>query len=162
VALIGTVCLTTGWLLASMLTPPVALVQTLREPRPGPARANSNPPPFTEQLRIRLQQVPEPPTPRRNPFVFGARQRTMPSPSSPVEARAPIVEPAPLAPVGPIYELSGIGVTGDVRTAVLSDGKSVVLAKVGMVVGGYQVAEISDSSVTLVASSGERHILRLR
>jgi hypothetical protein len=145
-----------------MLTPPVALVQTLREPRRGPTRENTSPPPFTEQLRMRLQQVPEPPTPRRNPFVFGARQRRVPILGSPVEASASIVEPAPVAPVGPMYELSGIGVTGDVRTAILSDGKAVVLAKVGTVVGGYQVAEISDDSVTLVADSGARHILRLR
>jgi hypothetical protein len=145
-----------------MLTPPIALVQTMREPRRDMAGATSTPPPFTEQLRMRLQEVPEPPTPRRNPFVFGARQRTMPISSSPIEAPAPIAELAPVAPVGPIYELSGIGVTGDVRTAILTDGKSVVLAKVGMVVGGYQVAEITDNSVTLVASTGERHILRLR
>jgi hypothetical protein len=119
--------------------------------------------PFTEQLQMRMQQVPDPPTPRRNPFVFGARQRPAPTgDGARVEPPAPIVDAPMVAPVGPIYELSGIGVTREVRTAILSDGKSVVIAKPGAMVGGYKVVEITDSTVILADDSGARHTLRLR
>jgi hypothetical protein len=162
VTLIGATCLTTGWLLASMLTPPVALVQTLREGPATPPRATAAPAAFTEQLRLRLQDAPDPPTSRRNPFVFGRRERPLPAASVATEA-TPIVDPAPIAPLGPIYELSGIGVTNDERTAIISDGNSVLLAKVGATVGRYQVLEITDTSVTLLSATDQRQlILRLR
>ena len=163
VALIGAVCLTIGWLLASVLTPPIARVQTLQERRPAAADAATRPAPFTELLQMQLRHAPEPPTPRRNPFVFGARPRIAPSAPSQTEPHAAIpAVPDVARPVGPIYELSGIGISGDARTAVLTDGNSVTVAKVGDSVGGYRVVEISDTSVTLAAVSGERHILSLR
>ena len=60
VAVLGAVCLTTGWLLASMLTPPVAKLQSLPERRTASAAAAASDPPaaFTEQLHLKLQQAP--------------------------------------------------------------------------------------------------------
>src|SRR5215210_9399281 len=52
VALLGAVCLTTGWLMASMLTPPVAKLQSLtdrRNARPA-AAVHEQAAAFTEQL----------------------------------------------------------------------------------------------------------------
>ena len=166
VALIGAACLTTGWLLASLLTPPVARVQTLRERRPPAATAATNPAQFAEQSQLRLEQAAAPPTPptrRRNPFFFGGRQTPSERDGAQQEPLVPAFEMTPATlPARPAYSLSGIGVTGDDRTAVLTDGTSVTLVKVGDAVGGYQVLDITDTSVTLAASSGERRILRLR
>lgn len=163
VALIGAVCVTVGWLLASTLTPPVARVQTRPERRPEAAPSPITLAPFTERLHVRLQQAPMPPTPRRNPFVFGSRRPSTSPDVAAIEPKVAVEEiSAPVQPVSPTFQLSGIGVSGDVRTAILSDGNSVVLAKIGDVVGAYTVAEISDVSATLTAPTGERHVLRLR
>jgi hypothetical protein len=170
VAVIGAVCLTTGWLLASILTPPVANVQALPERRPTPQPASVQEiEPFVEPLRLRRSEATIASTPRRNPFAFGNRTRREDSAtraSLPVTPSAPIEPQAVPAPVGPIYALSGIGISettqGIVRTAVLSDGTTVHLVKVGETVGGYTVLEITDTTATLTDSSGTRHSLRLR
>ena len=75
VAVICAVSLTVGWLLASTLTPPVAQLQSLpaRAERPSQQPAEST---FAEQLHFRMQQAPEPPAPRRNPFQFRAEVET--------------------------------------------------------------------------------------
>jgi hypothetical protein len=167
VALIGAVCLTTGWLLAAVLTPPVASLQGLPERRPQPtAAAAPAVEAFTEQLRLRLERVPSAPVPRRNPFVFAGRARQ----AEPSRDAAPIaVAPSDVAtpaPVGPIFALSGIAVNetpeGEVRTAVLSDGQTVHLVKLGATISGYRVVEITELSVTLADAAGTRTILRLR
>ena len=167
VALIGAVCLTTGWLLASVLTPPVVRVQELPERRPAQSRGDSEPlAPFTEQLQVRLRQAPQPPTPRRNPFAFGHRQLT--SDDSTRARVAPRLPEALVAPpvVGPAFRLSGVGVrdtaNGPIHTAVLSDSHTVHLLNTGDVIGGYQVLEVNDNSVTLADASGARYVLRLR
>jgi hypothetical protein len=171
VALIAALCLTTGWLLASVLIPPVARLQALPERRSArPMTTTPSPPPYSEQLKLRLKEAPLPPTPRRNPFQFGSQQRaTAPTSAGPsqtaraVEAEAPVAAPAAVAPP---FLLSGVAATetaaGPIRTAVLSDGITVHLVKVGDSIRGYSVAAVTDDAVTLVSAAGTRHILQLR
>lgn len=168
VALIGAVCLTTGWLLASVLTPPIANLQDL------PDRRTSAPPqpvepiasePFSEKLHALLRQAPAPPVPRRNPFAFGSRSRAVGTTASPLEGRpAPAPPPAPIV-VGPRFALSGTAASDVagilVHTAVLSDGYTVHLVKAGDTVGGYRVVEVTESSVTLADADGAAYVLRL-
>ena len=158
VALISAVSVTIGWLLAATLSPPVARLQSLPEPQRRSA-AVDDPARLTEQLNLRLRTRAEPPISRRNLFAFGDRRAPQPEALVP---EAPLAEGQPLtpAPVGPAYTLAGIGISGEVRTAVLSDGVSVHIVKVTDSIGGYTVAEITDDSVTLVSDSGARHLLR--
>ena len=166
VALIGAVCLTTGWLLASVLTPPVARVQALPERSASPAAATLPSPPL-ERLQFRLSEAPPPPTPRRNPFEFGARERGS-TVAADVAAPARPVTDAVAAPasVGPRYSLAGIGTTtgpeGLVHTAVVSDGTAVHLVKQGDAVGGYTAVEVTEATVTLADAAGVRYVLRLK
>lgn len=161
VALIGAVCVTIGWLLASTLSPPVATSQALPPRQPAtPAAANEAP--FTEHLQLRLRQAPTAPTPRRNPFAFGERAPRERAGQPSAAASAPAVEAAvPLAPVGPAFSLAGIGVSGETRTAILTDGQSVHIVRVGERVGGFDLVEITDDSATL-GSGDLRYRLRLR
>ena len=173
VAVLGAVCLTTGWLLASMLAPPVAKLQSLPERRAAARSAApaAEPAAFTEQLHLRLQQAPTAPVPRRNPFTFGSAPRAASLKGAPAASAAqdggsaPVVETAPV-PTGPIYALAGIGATqtGDAVTftAVLSDGNTVHLVNAGQTVGGYKVVTVSENSVTLADAQGAQTILRLR
>jgi hypothetical protein len=172
VAVVGAVCLTTGWLLASMLTPPVAKLQSLperRAVRPA-APAGDTPAAFTEQLHWRLKQAPVAPVPRRNPFTFGSQPRVA-SPVGGVTAdlssAAPdaAIDVAPV-PTGPIFSLAGIGASasenGPQFTGVLSDGTTVHLVKAGEDVGGYKVVAVTEDSVTLADAQGVQTTLRLR
>jgi hypothetical protein len=162
VAVIGAVCVTVGWLLASTLTPPVAQSQSLpeRAEKPSLPPAEST---FAEHLHFRMQQAPAPPAPRRNPFSFGQAPR--PAAASP-ERSEPVTEVAPSPSSAPQpglrFSLSGIGVTGESRTAVLAEGQKVHIVKPGDVVDGFTVVAITDDSVTVAASSGLQHVLRLR
>ena len=72
--------------------------------------------------------------------------------------------PALTAPVTatPSLRLSGIGSTAGVRTAVISDGTTVHLVKVGEAVRGYAVVEISDDDVTIADASGAQWKLRMK
>jgi hypothetical protein len=154
VAVVGAVGVTIGWLLASTLAPPVARVQSLPE-RPQPPAQAAEQPTFTEHFQERLRQLPPTPTGRRNPFVFGTRERI-----APMAARASEDEPDTSAvslsvPRGPAYSVSGIGITGDVRTAILSDGQNVRIVKVNDDIDGYTVVEITETHVTL-ARAGEQ------
>jgi hypothetical protein len=119
-----------------------------------------------------LQEAPLAPTPRRNPFVFGAAVR-MAEPVAidsnkthePAPQAALDMSPVAAAPIMPLT-LSGIGVTntadGVVRTAVLVDGAAVHLLRVGQAAGGYTVTAITDDTVTLADASGVATTLRLR
>ncbi len=160
VALVAAVCVTIGWLLAATLTPPVARLQSLAERQQRPQAATEQPA-FTERLNLGMREAPSPPTTKRNPFNFGSRVRnvTPVAESEPTRLDAAPVAAAPGQPTL-VYSLSGIGIAGDVRTAVLTDGQDVRIVKVNDAIAGYTVVEITDSSVTL---SGEtaRHTLRL-
>ena len=159
VALVAAMCVTIGWLLAATLTPPVARVQSRPERQQRPP-AVAEPAPFTAVLNLRLRDAPPPPTTRRNPFSFGTRTRSALPPQTIVP---PEREPTPPAtssgPRGPVYSLSGIGIAGELRTAVLTDGQDVSIVKVNDAIGGYTVVEITDSSVTL-ATETARYTLR--
>jgi hypothetical protein len=164
VAVVCAVSLTVGWLLASILTPPVARLQSLPE-----RRAEATPTPidsasaYAEQLALKQRAVPAPPQPRRNPFVFGARESRAVSPGRPVRSEAQLPPPQP---VGPPYRLSGIGFSetaeGVVRTAVVSDGTTVHLLKAGDTLSSYTVAEVTDTTVVLADATGARFVIRLR
>jgi hypothetical protein len=168
VALIAASSVSVGWLLASVIAPPVAELQVL------PTRAERRPPSpsepsatYSEQLHLKLQRAPLAPVTRRNPFVFGPRSTPPPTPTAistrPREADAPEVG-ALTAPViaTPSLRLSGVGSTGDVRTAVISDGTTVHLVKVGETVNGYAVVEITDDAVTIADASGAQWKLRMK
>jgi hypothetical protein len=58
--------------------------------------------------------------------------------------------------------LSGIGSTGGVRTAVIADGTTVHLVKVGETVNGYAVVEIADDAVIIADASGAQWRLRMK
>jgi hypothetical protein len=158
VAFVGAICVIIGWLVASTLSPPVARVQSrpqerAKAPEPVPELQ------FTEQLSPRLRQVAPVPVGRRNLFAF-ATQRTEQAPAAEQQVTlAPAADSTPLR-TGPAYVLSGIGIAGDVRTAVLTTtGEDVRIVKVNDVVGEFTVAEISEQSVTLVRGD-ERFVLR--
>lgn len=168
VASIGAACLTTGWLLASVLSPPVADLQTL----PGRREAQTRPEVdttsgYAEQLHLRLQQAPPAPVPRRNPFAFvtPARRVAVASVEGASADAAPGL-PAPPSVVGPLLTLSGIGTTeaseGTMRTAVVSDGQTVHLIRVGETVGGYTVVDVAEDAVVLADATGAQWRLRLK
>jgi hypothetical protein len=171
VALIVAASLTTGWLLASLVSPPVAELQGLpeRTSSRAPAGETIAEAPYTEQLHLKLQHAPVRPVPRRNPFVFGARERVAPAPSPApsTDTTVPLVDiRVPPSPTGPSLRLAGIGSTttegGLVRTAVIGDGTTVHLVKVGETVSGYAVVEITDDTVTLANAAGAQWQLKLK
>lgn len=170
VALIVAAALTTGWLLASIIAPPVAEVQGLPPRTQQPEAVRDLPPDsaFTEQLNLKLRAAPAAPVTRRNPFVFGSTISTRASaPAAAPRAASPAIEPSPVPVVtGPSLRLSGIGSTtvesGVERTAVISDGRTVHLAKVGEAVAGYQVVAITDDSVTVQNRAGAQWTLSLK
>lgn len=163
VAVVCAVSLMVGWLLASILTPPVARLQSLPERRAETTPSAVHPDAFTEQLTQKLRQPPAPPQPRRNPFVFGAREERVARPIADAVVATPI---APPAAAGPSYKLSGIAFNetpqGVDRTAVISDGASIHLLKAGDAIGAHTVAEITDTSVVLTDVTGGRFVIRLR
>jgi hypothetical protein len=55
-----------------------------------------------------------------------------------------------------------MAVTGETRTAILSDEQDVHLVTVGDRIGGYDIVEMTDHSVTLAEPSGLRWVLRMR
>jgi hypothetical protein len=167
VALIVAAALSTGWLLASIMSPPVAVLQGLprRDQPREPQRESTTDASYSEQLRLKLQAAPQPPVPKRNPFVFGTRERGTAPAAAPSTAMhdAPPSEPLPpTIPRGPSLRLAGIGTTGTARTAVISDGVTVHLVKTGETVGGYAVVEITESSVTIADAAGAQWQLSMK
>jgi hypothetical protein len=157
VGIVAAVCVLVGWLLASTLAPPVARVQSLpQQPQPRAAAPVEQ---FTERIQLRRAEARPAPENRRNPFAFATRGRTtIEAPPAAAVPAPSFAEPMPI-PTGPTYVLSGMGISGEVRTAVLTDGDDVLIVKVNDVVGGFTVAEIGEDGVTLVRNA-ERHILR--
>ena len=156
VALVAAVSATIGWLLAATLTPPVARLQSLPEQQEAAAADQR---PLIQQLNLRLREAPLPPRSGRNPFSFGVpERRKTPEPEIDVPT-LPNTTPVPVVPE-PRYVLSGIGITGDARSAVLTDGENVFVVKLDETIAGYTVVDITESSVT-IASDTARHTLRL-
>lgn len=170
VALMLAAALTTGWLLASIVSPPVAELQVLpqRTVRPASSRDAPVDARFIERLNLRLQSASTAPVTRRNPFVFGSAPRRIDRETTGGSATLLPREEAPPAPsvAGPSLRLSGIGTTttdaGAVRTAIISDGRTVYLAKLGETVTGYVVVAITDDTVTIEDAAGKSWILRLK
>lgn len=169
VGLIGAACLSAGWLVASLLTPPVARVQTLPERRTAASpQVDEVPATAALLLPLRTASTVAPPAARRNPFVY-ARSATPDSGGMRAVPGAPprgaddsLPAPAGATAAAPQFTLSGIAATGDVRTAVLSDGTTVHLVTVGQSIGAYLVVAVSDDAVTLADAAGERFVIRLR
>jgi hypothetical protein len=161
VALVGAACVTIGWLLASTLAPPVARVQSL-SPAPSAPRTQAIVEiPATEQLHARLSDGRPLPTNRRNPFVFATSPRAA-SPGRPDAADIASVDTPEFVPVatGPAFVLSGIGISGTERTAILAADDAVSIVRINDVIGVFTVEAITDDSITLTRS-GEKFILRL-
>jgi hypothetical protein len=81
------------------------------------------------------------------------------------ERATPSAAAAP-APTGPVLQLVGIGSDnteqGTVHTAVIADGYTVHLVKVGQSVMGYTVVAIAEDAVTLADAAGTQRVLRFR
>ncbi len=170
VALIVAASLTGGWLLGSVVAPPVAELQGLparMSPRSSASEPATDDAAFTEQLHLKLQSAPVAPVPRRNPFVFGTTPRSSPDAREIMHATqpAPAPEISP-TPVGPRLVLSGIASTntssGVVLTAVILDDSGVHLAKIGDVVSGYRVVAITEDSATIADAADAQWKLTLR
>ena len=165
VAVVGVICVLAGWLLASMVTPPVARVQSLPDARtrqPEPARHEGAG--FVEPLQWKRPHAVPAPVLRRNPFTFASRESEprrdvtpvlpSPAPASPLLA---VAAPAP----GPQLTLAGIGLHGSERSAVLSvEASDVRIVRVGDTVAGMTVEEITEDAVILTAGTARR-VLRL-
>lgn len=166
VGLIGALCLLTGWLMGSLVLPPVASSQSnpsVERPAPVPVDTGAAPA-YAERLRQKLREAPAAPTSRRNPFTFDQPRATSPARSAAAaEAWTP---PPPPVETPPAFDLAGIATTdaadGAVRTAVISTRGDVVLARVGDVLpDGTRIVSIDDTTVTLDAG-GRSVILRLK
>lgn len=162
VGLVAALCLLAGWLMGSLVLPPVARLQSNSavaqpvEPVPPPAPA------YADRLRTKLREAPPAPQSKRNPFLFEAVRPPAPTRTREVDADPP----ATIEQRAPTFDLAGIatsdGVDGIVRTAVLSTRGDVVLARVGdMLADGSRVVSIDDASVTLDVA-GQPLVLRLK
>jgi hypothetical protein len=161
VALVGAASAIAGWLIASTVSPPVARVQTRPPVRNTPAPVVDD---MTPTPHVRLDARPSLATPegRRNPFVFAARAPHEEERRALADATARPEPTSVPAPAGPAFVLSGIGISGDTRTAVLTaTGADVLLVKINDTIDGYTVTEISESSITLTRE-GETFVLRFK
>jgi len=120
----------------------------------------------TERLKSRLTPAPAQPVARRNPFGFGNRPR--PAPSAPTAADteagvAEVIESAPaIAWPTLVAVLTGKG-EASTLSAVLALGDAVEILTAGAIVGGFQIREVTATSVELVhvaSSSTTRLALR--
>ncbi len=166
VAVVGAICVTIGWLLASTMSPPVARVQSLSPERPARANAAQAELPVAEQIRLPRSNERPAPEGRRNLFSFATRESAAVG-SRQAERETTFTPAAEVAPVvlGPTYILSGIGITGGVRTAVLATDTSVNIVGVNDVIGDYTVTEITDQTVVLTrgeATYTHRHAQKSR
>lgn len=169
VVLIGAISLTAGWMAGTTSSPATqeAPAQRRTGPRPLGSPATSVAP-YTAQLRRKLEAQPRTPEPGRNPFAFGSRRPSAPSPSSRRESRAPEPEsrpmPAPVA-ISP-FKLSGIAATEKdgavVLTAIVIDNGSMIFAKAGdKLSGGHRVLRVEEKSMVIADAAGIEQIIRL-
>jgi len=126
--------------------------------RATPARAGA-----VEPIRSVERQVAAPPVHGRDPFAFGMTQAVRLDPKTLPPLPPPDGLPElPLPVVGPPVRLIGIITSREqpsVRTAVLSVGADLVLARVGDAVAvRYKVEAISDDGVSLVDAAAEEHV----
>jgi len=174
-ALVGAVGLAIGWMMGGRLQPsqPDDAAERRRSSNARPLETAPPPDaaPFTEQLRLKLEQKPRAPRPDRNPFTFAARRPVAPAARSATAATAPkeaAAEPAPDPPKpGAELRLAGMasteGADGPVWTAIVHDGRGLLYVQKGDTLpGGFEVVDLLESSITLRDSAGGERTLRLR
>jgi hypothetical protein len=173
VTLVGALSLAIGWAMGGGLASQPSGSQpgaNARGARPLGVEQSKDTAPLTRQLRLKLDQQPARPQPFRNPFVFGSRPPAAAPASRPsaatVDTDAADTD-APERPVGPVFTLSGMASTdgpdGPAFTAIINNGQGLLFVKVGdELPGGYVVADVQESMVTLKDSSGGERTLRLR
>jgi len=171
--IVGAVSLAVGWGMGGGLSsqPPAAQSGRSRDPRPIGVESAQPPAPLTGQLRRKLDQQPARPQSSRNPFVFGSRPPTTApatrGPAARPEVAPELVDDAPEAAPSPAFVLSGVassaGPDGAVFTAILSGGQGLLFVKAGdELPGGYVVADVQETMVTIRDGSGGERTLRLR
>jgi hypothetical protein len=171
VALIAAVSLAAGWLASTAVSQNVPSQPATGVSGPRPLGRQDAPAPYTQQLRLKLQERPRSPSPGRNPFVFGARR---PAPAPVVrgrqqEAVSSAVDAAPVAPIAPSlrFDLSGIAMNrqdgAEVFTAIVNDNGALVFVKAGDALSnGYKVVRVDETTVVIVDGSGVERTLRLK
>jgi hypothetical protein len=170
VGLIAAVSLATGWLASSSVSQSSASGPAAGTSGPRPIGRQEAAAPYTQQLRLKLQEHPRSPSPGRNPFVFGSRRATS-TPSATVrpaemEAPAAVVPQAPIAPQLR-FDLSGIAMTradgAEVYTAIVSDNGTLAFVKAGDALSnGFTVARVDETTVVIVDASGVERTLKLK
>jgi hypothetical protein len=144
-----------GALLTSWLV--VAGTDRQVPPAPLPAVAPSALPDAldaeTARLRTLLDHTPAPRAAGRNPFAFATSRRA--DARRVTAAVATLALDAPAAPAPPAIHLIAIATDGDTRTAALSVGGVVLLARVGDAVSDrYRVTVVSADVVELTDRFG--------
>ncbi|MCC7031808.1 MAG: hypothetical protein IT179_03135 [Acidobacteria bacterium] len=175
VALVASLTLGAGWVLGGRFGPGAGQAPAggVVSPGPRPLGVEQAMPSraFTDRLHRKLEHLPAPPRATRNPFVFGAlRPQVAGARGTPAAASAPDESSAadvPPAPPGPAFRLSGMAASqqGDAveYTAIISDGAGLHFVKRGAPLpGGYTVADVQETTVTLRDASGGERTLRLR
>jgi hypothetical protein len=172
-ALVVTLSLAIGWAMGGGLASPTQRNQPAangRGPRPLGVEQSRETAPLTRQLRLKLDQQPARPKPSRNPFVFGSRPpAAAPTGRAASAAAEPLAagDDAPVRPAAPVFALAGIasssGPDGPAFTAIINSGQGLLFVKLGdELPGGYVVADVQETMVTLKDSSGGERTLRLR
>ena len=176
IALVGAAGIAAGWLMGSSVSQsPSSAPSATTEARRGPRALGSTAPreplaPYTEQLRLKLQEQPRSPSSGRNPFVFGSRRAAPAMTVRSPRAEAPEVPAAPEPPPQPPkprFQLTGMasnqkdGVT--TWTAIILDGNGLLFVTAGdKLSGGYLVTKIQEGAVTIMDPSGVEQVLKLR
>lgn len=148
-----------GVLLASYISAPAA--PTLEPPRASVAAVTEidalapladDVAQETARLRARLAAVPAVPVARRDPFNFGAVRPERPTRPVTVSTAdiAPVVEAAPAIAWPALVAVLTEGSDTPVFTAVLGVGDDIEMVKSGTAVGGFQVSDITSTSVELI------------
>ena len=163
-----------GWLLAATVPREDAAVFAPAPPVPPAARSDGPPSRAAaglaadlERLRRRTADAPALRVGARNPFSLAPARPARAAPLDPAPERARRAVSRPPRRVGPAFTLIGVASTetedGSERTGILAaPNGDVLLAGAGdRVPGGYLVAAVDASSVTLVDGAGARHRLDL-
>jgi hypothetical protein len=169
VGLIAALSLGVGWLAPTPVSQSPPPDGVARPSGPRPIGREEPVAPFTQQLRLKLEERPRSPSPGRNPFVFGARR---PAPAAArvrsTEAAAPAIE-APVAPIAPQlrFNLSGIAMSKqdgvEIFTAIVNDNGNLAFVKAGDALSnGYTVLRVEETAVIIVDASGVERMLHLK
>ena len=157
-----------GWLLGSTLSPPVARTQqrtTARESASGPAL-----PPIVPLNRMTTRPTASPPTPARNPFIFGRgvaadENRVAVAADAPLAATSAdgAIEGSASPAIVVEWRLLGLATAADgAMTAIVRGRGDVHLVRAGdRVAGEILVTEVGEAGVRLQRADGTTIDLRL-